>query len=213
MTMLKHFNRNLLKDPSLWLLVFSNSVTIFFAITEHWNPATVLLIYWFQSIIIGFFNFIRILQLKEFSTQGFGFNGRPAEPTATTRYFSAFFFLFHYGFFHLIYLGFILTDTFGDKPNFVEFRYVLFTALLFFLTHFFSYIFYKHRDTQKQNIGSVMAYPYARIIPMHLTLIFGVFGGVLPLFLVLKTFTDVLMHVIEHSILRKGATDVQNNTL
>ena len=50
-----------------------------------------------------------------------------------------------------------------------------------------------------------MFYPYARIIPMHLTIIFGSsFGGTLPLFLVLKTFADAIMHVVEHNVLRKG---------
>lgn len=201
--MLKFFNRSILRDPSLWLLFISNIVTIYFAIIEHWNPTTVLLIYWFQSVIIGLFNFIRILQLRDFSTEGFGFNGRPAEPTSATRLFSAFFFLFHYGVFHLIYLGFILTETFGGKPDVTEFRYILFTTGLFLITHFFSYLFYRYRDTQKQKIGSVMARPYTRIIPMHLTLIFGAFGGGLFLFLLVKTVADVIMHVIEHAVLRK----------
>ena len=40
---------------------------------------------------------------------------------------------------------------------------------------------------------------------MHLTMIFGsAFGGALPLFLVLKTFADGIMHVVEHNVLRKG---------
>ena len=50
-----------------------------------------------------------------------------------------------------------------------------------------------------------MFYPYARIIPMHLTIVFGFnFGGALILFLVLKTFADVIMHIVEHNVLRKG---------
>lgn len=201
--MLKLLSRGVLRDPSLWLLFTSNIVTIYFAIVGQWNIATVLLIYWFQSVIIGLFNFIRILQLTEFSTEGFGFNGHPAKPTSTTRLFSAFFFLFHYGVFHLIYLGFILMETFGEKPSVTEFRYILFTTGLFLITHFFSYLFYRHRDTQKQKIGSVMARPYTRIIPMHLTLMFGAFGGGLLLFLLVKTFVDVIMHVAEHAVLRK----------
>lgn len=198
-----YFTKSQLVDPSFWLLLISNIVTIYFAFTEDWNPVTVLLVYWFQSIIIGFFNFIRILQLKEFSTEGFGFNGRPAAPTSTTRYFSAFFFLFHYGVFHLIYLAFIMTDTFGEKPGIAELRYIMLSAGLFFITHFFSYLFYRHRETHIQKIGSVMARPYARIIPMHLTLIFGFFGGVLSLFLILKLVADMAMHVLEHHMVRK----------
>jgi hypothetical protein len=50
-----------------------------------------------------------------------------------------------------------------------------------------------------------MFYPYARIIPMHLTISFGSLSGdALPLFLVLKTFADATMHIVEHNVLRKG---------
>lgn len=50
-----------------------------------------------------------------------------------------------------------------------------------------------------------MFYPYARIIPMHLTIIFGpAFNLSLPLFLLLKTIADVIMHSVEYNVLRKG---------
>lgn len=201
--------RNPFNDPSLWFLLFSNIVTIFFAITENWNLSTLMWVYWFQSITIGFFNFIRILQLKEFSSEGFEINGRPVQPTQSTKIFTAFFFLFHFGFFHFGYLMFLLPDTFtkayGNILNSVELKYILVTAFLFFINHLFSYLYNKPRDTKKQNIGSLMFYPYARIIPMHLTIIFGSsFGSALPLFLVLKTFADATMHIVEHNVLRKG---------
>lgn len=201
--------RNPFSDPSLWFLLFSNIATIFFAITENWNLSTIMWVYWFQSITIGFFNFIRILQLREFSTEGFKINGRPAQPTQGTKIFTAFFFLFHYGFFHFGYMMFLLTGTvtkaYGNAPNFIELKYIFLTALLFFINHLFSYFYNRPKDTKKQNIGSLMFYPYARIIPMHLTIIFGSsFGGALPLFLVLKTFADAIMHVVEHNVLRKG---------
>jgi len=61
------------------------------------------------------------------------------------------------------------------------------------------------RDEKKQNIGRVLFSPYARIIPMHLTILFGwiVFNALgekvaLVLFLILKTIADVIMHVREH---------------
>lgn len=51
-----------------------------------------------------------------------------------------------------------------------------------------------------------MFFPYARIIPMHLTIIFGgmfLYLGigsvfVLVLFLGLKAVADLIMHIIEH---------------
>lgn len=209
MTMAKYSKDNLLNDPSLWSLLFSNLITIFFAITENWNLPTVILVYWFQTIIIGFFNFIRILQLKKFSTEGFNINNQPAQPTQGMKIVTAFFFLFHYGFFHLIYLSFFIKDlspnTHQDVLNSMELKYILLTALLFFVNHLFSYLYNRPKDTKKQNIGSLMFYPYARIIPMHLTITLGsLFGNMLLFFLILKTFADILMHIIEHNILKKG---------
>jgi hypothetical protein len=210
--------RNLFGDPSLWFLLLSNFTTIFLATKENWNLLTMIWVYWFQSVTIGFFNFIRILQLKEFSTEGFRINGQPAQPTQSTKIFTAFFFLFHYGLFHFIYLWFLFHNTIFNLLNsiffinayeksldFLELKYIFLTALLFFLNHLFSYFYNRPRDTKKQNIGTLMFYPYARIIPMHVVMSLGVnFGGDLVLFLALKTFTDAIMHAVEHNVLRKG---------
>jgi hypothetical protein len=61
------------------------------------------------------------------------------------------------------------------------------------------------RGTPK--IGMLMALPYARIIPMHLTIIFGAVagGGGLLLFGGLKTVADVVMHKVEHRLLQRPA--------
>ena len=201
--------RNLLSDPSLWLLLFSNLVTIYFATKDGWNLPTILWVYWFQSITIGFFNFIRILQLEEFSTEGFKINGQHAQSTQSTKKFTAFFFLFHYGLFHFVYFVILLAGTFtnayGQSIDSAALKLILLTALLFFINHLFSYYYNKPRDTKKQNIGSLMFYPYARIIPMHLTIILGSFfvDGLL-FFLILKTFSDAVMHIVEHKVIRKG---------
>lgn len=173
-------------------------------------------IYWFQSVTIGLINFVRILQLKDFSTEGFKVNGQPVEPTPETRNSTAFFFLFHYGFFHFGYLIFLLTFTagevFGGIPTPVEFQYIFLTSILFFFNHLFSYFYNRSRDTQKQKIGALMGYPYARIIPMHFTIMFGFFGVALPLFLILKTFADCIMHIVEHGVLRKDELPANGNS-
>jgi hypothetical protein len=50
-----------------------------------------------------------------------------------------------------------------------------------------------------------MFLPYVRILPMHLTIVFGglLFGGTLALLLfgVLKTAADAAMHSLEHHVL------------
>ena len=206
--MINHKDRNNIKtkfgndwimDISLWFLLFSNIVTIFIAIIENWDVWNVMWVYWFQSITIGFFNLIWILQLKEFSTEGLMKNGKPVLPTTGTKIEYAFVFLFSYGIFHFFYLMFMTIKI----PNSTEFIYIYLTAILFFINHLFSFIYNNSKDTKKQNIGLLVACPYARIIPMHMTIIFGFFCNALLLFLIVKTLADALMHIIEHKVLRR----------
>ncbi len=185
-------------DLSFWVLIFTNGATITYTIIENWPLITIMLVYWVQSCIIGFFNVIRILSLKEFSTEGYYINDKPVAPTEQTKRKSAYFFAFHYGFFHAIYAVFLLTNIEG-----VFVHHVLFGGVIFFVDHLFSFRYNKKRDQKKiQNIGRLMAFPYARVIPMHLVIVFfGVFlSGTLPLlvFLGLKSLADVIMHVVEH---------------
>jgi hypothetical protein len=75
---------------------------------------------------------------------------------------------------------------------------------LFAANHRYSLRYNLERDlARKPNIGTIVFFPRARVIPMHLTIILAAnFAGhsivSLPLFLGLKTAADVLMHVIEH---------------
>ncbi|KYK28854.1 MAG: hypothetical protein AYK19_05320 [Theionarchaea archaeon DG-70-1] len=185
-------------DLSFWVLIFTNGATITYTIIENWPLITIMLVYWVQSCIIGFFNVIRILSLKEFSTEGYYINDKPVAPTEQTKRKSAYFFAFHYGFFHAIYAVFLLTNIEG-----VSVHHVLFGGIVFFVDHLFSFRYNRERDQKKiQNLGRLMAFPYARVVPMHLVIVlFGVFlSGALPLlvFLGLKTLADVIMHVVEH---------------
>ena len=61
---------------------------------------------------------------------------------------------------------------------------------------------------QKPNLGTIMMYPYLRIIPMHLAIIFGsmVSGLGLIIFMGLKTFADAGTHMIEHYLFQKPDT-------
>lgn len=57
-------------------------------------------------------------------------------------------------------------------------------------------------------LGTLMFLPYARVVPMHLTIIFGGMlardsAFALLLFCSLKTAADVLMHYVEHRVLQR----------
>ena len=201
-------------DLSLLILIISNLITIILAITQHWNLISIMWIFWVQSVIIGIFNFIRILTLKEFSTKNFKINDHSVEPTESTKKFTAFFFLIHYGIFHLVYMIFLLSNhaelngipiTYNITLNSSEIMGIIIMGLIFFGNHLFSFIYNYEKDSKKvRNIGTVMFFPYARIFPMHLTIAFGLFlindAGSIFLFLILKTIADVIMHQVEHKL-------------
>lgn len=180
-------------------LFISNLVIISLAVLQKWDVSEVLWVYWMQSVIIGLFQFFRILSLKKFSTEKFTINNQSVLPSPKTKTFTAIFFAFHYGFFHFIYAIFLF-NFFTKQP--LDFIYISIGGLIFFLNHTFSYFHNKLTDEQKtQNIGQLMFTPYVRIVPMHLIIVFCAILGqsTLLIFLILKTLTDLIMHNIKHT--------------
>lgn len=190
-------------DPSAWSLVFANLLTIALAVRFNWSLIELMWIYWSQSVIIGAINVIKMRQIER--------------STGRSSWFflgdTSMFFMMHYGFFHLIYLLFLLIFTFaGETPLSngapVQWLWVLVTVLVFLANHIFSYLYNQERDQSKADLDRLFMFPYARIIPMHLTLILGAaMDVILPgvphapilLFLTLKMVADVVMHKLEHA--------------
>ena len=52
-------------DSSATSLIAANLITIVFAIYEGWNLQELMVIYWSQSVIIGYFSIRRMLDLKQ----------------------------------------------------------------------------------------------------------------------------------------------------
>jgi hypothetical protein len=79
----------------------------------------------------------------------------------------------------------------------------------FWHTHRASHLLHVAADLgRRPRLGTLMMVPYARVIPMHLTIIlaFALGGGMVWLFVLLKTAADVVMHRAEHAWLR-GSCD------
>lgn len=188
-------------DPSLLSLLLANVVTIVLALWQGWGLAVLMWIYWGQSLVIGIFNFARMLQLEHFSTDGVRFNDQPVPATEATKRSMAWFFACHYGFFHLVYCIFLMVE---QRVTENDVGFILLCVGLFAANHLFSYRHNRERDrNRRRNLGTVMFFPYARIFPMHLTIIFGSLLAkaalALPFFLVLKTVADLVMHAVEHA--------------
>ncbi len=196
----------LYSDRSVTALLLSNLLTIILAVFQQWDVHVLMWIYCGQSIVIGYFNIHRIMGLQEFSTENFRMGGKPVDPTPETQRKVAGFFALHYGFFHVAYMVFLATETKMTGP-FPLFSVVV-CILVFYINHRFSYRYNQPREQDRvPNIGSIMFFPYVRIIPMHLMIVAGgSFSGgsqgALLAFLLLKTAADVAMHVIEHAMAR-----------
>ena len=189
-------------DGSIWMLIATNVFVLIIAIATGWRLVDMMLVFWIQSVIIGISYLMRIASLDRFSTRNFQMNNKTVEPTPETRRQVAVFFAMHYGFFHLVYAVFLLSGEFGDPRLGLD---LLICAGAFAVNHFYSYRYHRELDEQgTPNIGTLMFTPYARIVPMHLTIIIGSTmapgAGVL-LFGTLKTFADAVMHQIEHRMI------------
>lgn len=217
-------------DRALWAILASNALTLGVALWQDWGLLHLLWPFWVQSVVIGWYARRRMLALRAFCTEGMRINNRAVEPTPQTLRSTANFFAVHFGFFHVVYLVFLLAFTFGADPaGFInvtmegsgEVRQVfigrvgaldlLVMAGLgwgFWRSHRLSHHEHLAADLSRvPKLGSLMMLPYARVLPMHLCIILGVVlpgGGAVWLFGLLKIAADVLMHKVEHAWLAAG---------
>ena len=198
--------RSVFQDVSLWFLLLSNVVTIYFAVTEGWDLRTVLLVYLCQSVSVGIFTVVKMLLLQEYTFDGYvGYKIFNREPIAdmTTKLQAALLFVIHYGIFHLVYFFFLydnyLFDTEIPLLSLVASGTVVIPVVMFFLNHCFSYFYNNDIHSKKQSLGNTMISPYVRVIPMQLFMFtYFLFPAPIIFFLTLKTFIDVLTHIIQH---------------
>jgi len=198
---LRRVYAGLLCDPSNLSLLVANLAVLALALAQGWDLGDVLWGYWSQSVVIGVFTFASIVP------GGLRHAGRdraappaPESPRLPTVYL-ALFFAGHYGLFHLVYGQFLRVVAAN-----VERTAVMSAAVVFFVNHLFSFVYHWRREGAPEDPQVVFRRPYARIVPMHLTILLGfpflhLAGGgraVLALFLLLKTAVDLRQHAAEH---------------
>jgi hypothetical protein len=210
--MRQQFWADLQTDPTLRGLVLMNAAVVLGALISGDGAIMLMFPYWTQSVVIGAFNVRRIAVLKEFRTAGLKINGVLVDPTPSVRRQTWVFFLIHYGFFHLVYLMFM--GVFGVMARaggpFSGFGSASGYSGLWLIVMALGYVFTEWREHVEDRaedeatppkIGNLMFAPYGRIIPMHLTIIFGAMlggWGALLLFGVLKTAVEVTVYRVQH---------------
>jgi len=193
-------------------LVISNLVAVWFALRDNWSLPELMTLYWCQSVIIGGFNFLRILTFRQFDPAGVRFNRRPIDSSQNSQFAVAFFFFIHFGLFHFGYAALLHTEF----PNVSSQAWAVLVSALVFLFYHFTFFLQQHAADMRRrpDIGSAMVFPYARILPMHLLPLLAPLVGpllgkagiglsnersLLIAFVTLKIVADLLMHLVEVS--------------
>lgn len=186
-------------SPSALALIAANLVPLFGVLSWGWRVDDVLLLFWFESAVVGLFNVGKLLVI----------GGWTAVPVCG-------FFAVHYGGFMAGHLVFILSFLPGSEAAFFpdsdwlwQTLAVFWPAVLAMLgSHGFSFIdnFLRRQEYRGRTIARQMMDPYARIMVMHASVLFGGFmvagtGQALPalvLLVVLKAAVDLRFHLRAH---------------
>ena len=177
---------------------------MYIAAASEWDFMPALWVYWAQSLIIGCAAALRLLAAGRFTC-----NGRPsgemgAGERLAKKISRALFLLFSYGFFHAVYLafmiGFLDTSKGGDAEEMLE---VLIGIAIFAAHHLFDTVREILKGGEAVDINYEMLRPFVRIIPVHITVLAGAAAlwfagpsagtGLLLLFMGLKTFVEFLV--------------------
>jgi hypothetical protein len=198
-------------DRSVVSLVAVNVFALAVAWATGMAAREVILLYLIQSVVIGATSFIRILKLERFDPGSVRINKRALEETPAGKKQIAGFFALHYGVFHAIYLVFVINPFDPEAEPLGPFWPYALCALAFAVSHGYSLAANLAHDAGgRPKIGIIMMLPYARILPMHVIILFGgvLLSGTITfvVFGILKTIADVVMHVVEHRVLRRSAT-------
>jgi hypothetical protein len=210
-------------DIPIIALLAANTIPLFGVLFLNWNAFYVVLLYWTENIVIGFYNVLKMV-----------FAAVPHPIAHLGKLFLIPFFIVHYGGFTAIH-GFFVLALFHDGgqgppmgrmdwPCFLVFVQMLFNVvkymysvvpsqvrlavLALFISHGISFVqnYLLKREYTTARPQKLMGSPYGRIVVMHITILAGGFltmiaGSPAPLLVMLiglKTILDVKLHNREH---------------
>jgi len=192
---------------SLISLIIANIYPIFGVLFLNWNLSSILFLYWFENIIIGFYNVLKMYKAEikddtETEVTSAGIINRDISKESTIV-----FFILHYGIFTYCHQKILFTYLINDLS--VNATLLIGCASLF-ISHGISYFNNYIKKEEYKNVGpkKLMAAPYIRIVTMHTTVIIGsilvdIFNEqtIVPLIVltIFKTSVDLFSHIYEHN--------------
>jgi hypothetical protein len=194
--------------PSVLALVAANLVPLAGVFLFDWEVFPLLLLFWFENVIIGFFNALKML-----------FANPDQELQWAVKLFIVPFFCFHYGMFTFVH-GIFVVALFGGGtkrgfPGMETFfnemleQKLLWAVLGLFVSHgiSFAHNFLIGGEFRRAGVQALMIQPYGRIVVLHVTILLGGFLMMalksptlgLVLLVVLKILLDLRAHLAERA--------------
>lgn len=204
---LKNINRktylNSLNDSSLLLLLFTNFITIIIALIQKWDVFEIMQVYVGQSLIIGFMTLIKIFTVKENHLKTLDEDKIFWLPKNKSKISTA------YSFFVVYCIPILLLASvpFGEYIDEIKPTSALLKIIPlwvgFFITHLYSLIKNWPKEKEEKKIKDICNFPFYRIILLFLTItVLALFWGnnliALTFLLIIRSFIDAAIHVIEH---------------
>ena len=190
--------------PSSLVLILVNLVPLLGVLFFSWDIFTVIILYWMESAVIGFFNILKMQKINNYKFT-------PLVP----------FFIMHYVIFMFVHLFFILQLF---QPNlelasgqvaafvivFEYFKALIISLSFIFLSHGMSFVFnfIKKQEFKYVSLKKQMFVPYRRIIIMHIIIMLAGAGiiytnysqevSAVVFLVILKIIFDLGSHIFEH---------------
>jgi len=195
--------KDVLLYPSAIALIAFNLIPLIGVLFYGWSTTEILLLYWTESAIVGFYTILKMLMAKgSIKLQQAG--PKPAIKLSVTgmpsieeiagknspfaKIFLVLFFCVHYGMFMFVHLMFILffvifrsffSFFFNFSSSIQDFKLIFLNVLIafifLFISHGISFItnYVGRKEYEKANPLSIMFSPYKRIFLMQVVIIFG----------------------------------------
>ena len=201
--------------PSLLVLGLANALPIAGVLLLGWKVFPLVLLYWLENVVVGGFNVGKLLL------------ARPQEPAYSVgKLFIIPFFIFHFGMFTLVHGVFVFAlfgakslprfDSLAELPAAIRAYHLGWGVLALVVSHGLSFYwnYFENGEYRRASLPILMMQPYARLVVLHLAVLFGgwivlTLGSpllALLVLVVLKTAADVRAHQAERHTFMEAAT-------
>jgi hypothetical protein len=203
--------------PSVLVLVGANLFPVYAVLFAGWTVFAVLLLYWLENVVVGCFNVLRMV----LAAGGRGSN-------APARTFVILFFMVHYGGFAAVHGLFVIVvfgyafqqgeggppaeslgQVIGQIADLLRQASVGYALLALVASHGFSFVwnYLCGGEYRRLSPDELLIRPYARVVILHVAIIFGALliglfrtpVAALVVLVVLKIGLDVAAHLREHA--------------